>query len=223
MKKCILMLLGLALYASAAAVNPCSSYLGQSVLTAGFTCQDGNAIFSNFSAANGTNDPNPQLYLVTATTVNGDAVVEFNPFLTNATGGSSQSAYYYFQVTNPTTGISLTVGGANATVDEVVCANPITNNTCASGQLASISSSGGVTSNATFGSANTVYVMQHATITSSGASAGHLTSMFESFTTAPGAGGSGGGGSTVPEPATLLLVGGAWLGLSFMIRKGRRV
>lgn len=174
-----------------------------------FAC--GGLTFSNFEVvlASG-NLAVGQVDLVTASNNNGDVVLGFNPNLINATGTGFVDLWFFYEVTGATNGIDLTVRGQNATVTETACSTPIdrvNGNICTSGllaQLAVVTNSSGVgRKDVAFPSVSgQTYIFKDINV----GPGGDLTSFSESH-------------ASVPEPATLPLIGGALLGLAALLRR----
>jgi hypothetical protein len=155
-------------------------------------------------------NPTPHVTLVQASSSGGEVLLEFNPFLA-VSGGDASAIHFYFEVSGDLTGVDLTVDGRRASVHELVCADPLTRNTCgSSAPLANLAASSGVTTSATFASAATAYVFKDILVTSgtTAGDEGHLTSFFQSFT---GGGAGQPGGGHIPEPSSYLTLGSGLL------------
>jgi hypothetical protein len=229
--KCVLaisvMAMGMAGTASAAltacpATNPLpykitpSSVItdGNSVVDSSFTC--GGLSFSNFSEvdAGGSSTPTPwtgYFNLVTAGAGGGVVNLGFNPNLTPTTTATSD-LWFFFTVSGAGLDqVDLSVNGVGASVSETICSAAFTaNGTCTGTVLTSLGNTGATNKlSGTFGPVSTIYIFKDIKVGGVGTDPGHLTSIGQSFHAT----------TTVPEPATLSMMGLGLLGLGLIGRR----
>jgi len=200
MRKFAVLFLGMLVATGLWAAPLCTGLLGQDVLVGGFSCQVSGLVFSNFSASNAGGVPNPSVILSGAGQQAGTIFLQFNPNLVNP----PQDMYFRFKVTGYHIGADLHVGGAGASINEVVCGVPFVNDWCTQQNiLANLTANSGGSAAAYYpGPANVAYVFKDINV--SGAN-GHLTNFNETF--------------IVPEPVTLLLIGSGLVGLGLLRRR----
>jgi hypothetical protein len=211
MRNILLTIVATLFLAVAANAAPCGMGGATNVLNAGFSCEAGGLTFSNFSAVNAGNAPNPSVFLVNFFQVGNFVNLTFNPSL-SAMAGSSADIFFYFTVTGGVNQVDLTVSGTNAAISELVCGpggvNMVTN-TCNSGpplaNLVNFSQAPTVFSSV-FPLTQTINIFKDIMVEGPG----ELSSFTQSFGTNP-----------IPEPATMLLLGTGLAGIAAKLRRRR--
>ncbi|MEQ1757838.1 MAG: PEP-CTERM sorting domain-containing protein [Vicinamibacterales bacterium] len=167
-------------------------------------CTVDGLVFSDFSVTNALADPNPLVAGVTATVDGSTVNFTFNPTLVPT--GSEQDIHFFFKVATlngsaSIIGVDLTNAGVGETsIGETVCAAAFVNNACDPGPaLATLVANSQESDEQFFTAVSSAYVFKDifkGLGDGEDLEEGHLTSFTQSFHT-----------STVPEPATLLLLG----------------
>lgn len=168
-----------------------------------------NVIFDQFEVIPATPGAPSQFSLNQAffDTVANTIYLQFNPSLSNGL-----DSYLYFRVSSSAallTGVDMTVSGANATVTELVCSDPINRltNVCNPGTtLANFAVSSGQSGDVLFNSAqSTIYIYKNV-LTTQPPPTSELSSFTQSF-------------HVVPEPATFALLGGGLVAFALYRRR----
>lgn len=212
MRQFLLGLLGVLACAGIAGATPACTIGPISVdPSTSFAC--GGLDFSDFSVMAAAPGTVPTVTLVSSQATNDDVVLLFNPALNGATG--HQDLFLYFTISGgPIADLHVTVGGTGATVEETACSAPTVNNVCTEGtRIANFAGFSPPNGTATAGLEKpiigTTYVFQDIGVESGGS----LESFTDRFQI------SSGGESKVPEPASILLIGGGVLAFCFVRRK----
>jgi hypothetical protein len=227
MKK-LLVLLALSLFAlcvaSASPINCTVTGLGSGSAVDGSTVVTcGGLTFDNFDVTGGTNGAPDIVDLIgtpTYDSVTGQVMMNFNP---NLSGNADQE--FLFQVWGGISGIDMSVGGSDAVVNEIACANPIATSGALLGVCANSAGTQSVPALGTltvmsdtpdqpvicatcpFNTTSPVYIFKD--ISAGGGSLSEFTQSFEP-------------GSSVPEPISMILLGSGLLGLGLLRRRSRK-
>jgi hypothetical protein len=215
MNRMLVCALALLVFMGIAGATPaCTS--GPIIVTGSTTIDCGGLSFTNFNVVTAFPLTVPLVAYVSSSVSNSVVDISFNPGLSSPQtqwGQLPQDLWFYFQVNGTgITGVDLTVGGTKATIDETVCSAPTVNNVCPTGTtlatMAAFSYPGQNSVTEMFNSPfnGTLYVFKDIGVAQGGA----LSSFSQSFH------------GSVPEPASMLLIGSGLLALGFARRHFRR-
>jgi len=212
------------LLAGAVTADPlCSSFGSPQDVSGSFSCSLGGLTFSNFQVVSAAGNPAPAISLVSASTLNDDVILNFDPNISAPLGGGFQDIWFYFQVAGGVDQIDLTVGGVNATVTEHVCDTAFVANACTGNDLASLVSFStppgpSTATSSIFNITDPLFIFKDIDVSPNwpGSNGGGLRSFSQSFHVPGGGGGPGGG--QIPEPSSLILTGSVVLGFCMLRR-----
>ncbi len=214
MKRLFLILAVVALFSAASYAAPvCGG--AQNVLAAGFSCEFGGLLFSNFSAVAASPGLVPSMTLVSAAMVGSDATLNFNPSLA-VSNGATADLWFYFQVDGGVNAVDLSTGGTFSSITERACLtaiDPNAGNNCVGGignQLAALTITSGNSGRASFPTTayvTPVYLFKNILVQAPANGSAELSAFSQSF--------------AIPEPMTMVLFGSGLLALG-LVRRFRR-
>lgn len=212
MKKVLLVvsILMLASFVASAAPIACTTTADVTTLNSGGGCYVGNFLFNNFQVVSVTNVPTPWVVSIASVSGGGnDVSLNFNPNLPNPGNPTlyPQDIHLLFTVTGLNGSLiedaSLFNGGNLSVIQEKICDSSIsTTGVCSGNVLFNMTAGDDQTKSGTFATQGTIYVWKDINVATGGSN-----SAFTEEFSATG---------TVPEPATLGLMGAGLLGLGFM-------
>jgi hypothetical protein len=203
------------LTSSTATATPtlCASDLGSSVV--GLDCTLGGLEFSNFTVNGVPAPPGTTIFLTGTSTSAVETDLSFQlatPW--NGTTVTTADTTFLYTVSNVTgladiVGVNnLQSGGAGVVIQEIVCNEAFVSNVCPTGHTLT-NFSNPPTGSGSFAAQSTIYILKDISQNGPNASISNFTNSVET--------------STVPEPASLSMMGLGLLGLGLIGRRKRKV
>jgi len=235
MRKRLLFVCPVLLFAASAWGSTCSTAMLNTYIASGFSCTEGDLMFSNFSYVPG-GLPTANSVEVTPVDDGTDFGFFFNGAFQSGAGMSSDAVLAYNISTVDKAPIlagdtvSLisygATGGGNVQIVEGVCTSPASGTGACAGSFSVSASynsgpppSGTQSGSVTFPGTNSETVSKN--IITNGAGGSAAISEFENTVQVPGGGGNTGGGP-VPEPGSALTIGSGLIATSLLVRKKMR-